>query len=109
MQLSYRWVIVAVGALMTCVGIGAMFQLALYLQPMSAETGWSRAGISAAMTLDFLTMGAAGVGWGAASDRFGTGFSGYAWLYWGSFAVGLGAVAIAQVLPPVPRHQLQPA
>ncbi len=31
MQLSYRWVIVAVGALMTCVGIGAMFQLAVYL------------------------------------------------------------------------------
>jgi len=43
---SYRWVIVAVGALMTCVGIGAMFSLAVYLEPMSAETGWSRAGIS---------------------------------------------------------------
>jgi len=57
---------------MTCVGIGAMFSLAVYLQPMSAETGWSRAGISAAMTLDFLTMGVAAFGWGAASDRFGT-------------------------------------
>ena len=57
---SYRWVIVAVGALMTCVGIGAMFSLAVYLEPMSAETGWSRAGISGAMTLDFLTMGIAG-------------------------------------------------
>jgi MFS family permease len=69
---SYRWVIVAVGALMTCVGIGAMFSLAVYLQPMAAETGWSRAGISSAMTLDFLTMGVAAFGWGAASDRFGT-------------------------------------
>jgi MFS family permease len=72
MKLSYRWVIVAVGALMTCVGIGAMFSLAVYLQPMSAETGWSRAGISSAMTLDFLTMGVAGFAWGTASDRFGT-------------------------------------
>src|SRR5258708_2492006 len=72
MNLSYRWVIVAAGALMTCVGIGAMFSLAVYLAPMSAETGWSRAGISSAMTLDFLTMGVAGFGWGAASDRFGT-------------------------------------
>ena len=71
MQSSYRWVIVAAGALMTCVGIGAMFSLAVYLQPMSAATGWSRAGISSAMTLDFLTMGVAGFGWGAASDRFG--------------------------------------
>jgi MFS family permease len=71
MQLSYRWVIVGVGALMTCVAIGAMFSLAIYLQPMSAATGWSRTGISSAMTLDFLVMGAAGFGWGALSDRIG--------------------------------------
>jgi MFS family permease len=71
-KLPYRWVIVAAGALMTCVGIGAMFSLAVYLQPMSLATGWSRAGISSAMTLDFLTMGVAGFAWGAASDRFGT-------------------------------------
>ena len=72
MKLPYRWVIVGAGALMTCVGIGAMFSLAVYLQPMSLATGWSRAGISSAMTLDFLTMGVAGFAWGAASDRFGT-------------------------------------
>jgi MFS family permease len=71
MQSSYRWVIVAVGALMTCVAIGSMFSLAVYLQPMSVDTGWSRTGISGAMTLDFLVMGAAGFGWGATSDRFG--------------------------------------
>jgi MFS family permease len=72
MTLSYRWVIVAVGALMTCVGIGAMFSLAVYLEPMSVDTGWSRTGISSAMTLDFLVMGVASFAWGAASDRFGT-------------------------------------
>ncbi|MET0677998.1 MAG: MFS transporter, partial [Bradyrhizobium sp.] len=71
MMLSYRWVIVAAGALMTCVAVGAMFSLAIFLQPMSVETGWSRTGISTAMTLDFLVMGAAGFGWGAVSDRFG--------------------------------------
>jgi MFS family permease len=69
--LSYRWVIVAAGALITCAAIGAMFSLAVYLQPMSESTGWSRAGISGAMTLDFLAMGLAGFAWGAASDRFG--------------------------------------
>jgi len=69
MNFSYRWVVVAIGALMTCVGIGAMFSLAVYLEPISTSTGWSRAGISSAMTLDFLVMG---FGWGAASDRFGT-------------------------------------
>jgi len=72
MKHSYGWVIVGVGALMTCVAIGAMFSLAVYLQPMSVDTGWSRAGISSAMTLDFLTMGVAGFGWGAVSDRYGT-------------------------------------
>lgn len=71
MTSSYRWVIVACGALMTCVAIGSMFSLAVFLQPMSTETGWSRTGISSAMTLDFLIMGAAGFGWGALSDRIG--------------------------------------
>ena len=67
----YRWVIIGVGALMTCVGIGAMFSLAIFLQPMSADTGWSRAGISSAMTLNFLVMGVAGFAWGTLSDRLG--------------------------------------
>ena len=71
MNLSYRWVIVAAGALISCVAIGAIFSLAVFLQPMAQATGWSRAGISSAMTLDFLAMGVAGFGWGAASDRFG--------------------------------------
>jgi len=48
-----------------------MFSLAVFLQPMSEATGWSRTGISSAMTLDFLTMGVAAFGWGALTDRFG--------------------------------------
>jgi MFS family permease len=72
MSVSYRWVIVGVGALMTCVALGAMFSLAIFLEPMSTATGWSRAGISSAMTLNFLTMGLGAFGWGAVSDRYGT-------------------------------------
>ena len=71
MERSYGWVIVGAGALMGCVAIGALFSLAVFLQPMSEATGWSRTGISSAMTLDFLTMGVAAFGWGALSDRFG--------------------------------------
>ena len=67
MSIPYRWVIVFLGGLMGCVAIGAMFSLAVFLEPMSAETGWSRAGISTAMTLDFLIMGVAGFLWGAAA------------------------------------------
>ena len=39
MKSSYRWVIVAAGALMTCVGIGAMFSLAIFL---AADVGRHR-------------------------------------------------------------------
>jgi MFS family permease len=69
---GYGWVMVAIGALMTCVAIGAMFSLAVFLEPMTRDTGWSRAAVSSAMTLNFLAVGIAGFGWGALSDRFGT-------------------------------------
>jgi MFS family permease len=36
-------------------------------------------------------------------------FNSYAWLYIGSFSVGLGAVAVALAFPPQRREQLQPA
>jgi MFS family permease len=71
-EVPYRWVIVAAGALMTCVAMGAMFSLAVFLEPMATDTGWSRAGISAAMTINFVIMGLGAFGWGAVSDRCGT-------------------------------------
>lgn len=71
MKLSYRWIIVAAGALMSCVALGAMFSLAIFLEPMALDTGWSRAGISSAMTLNFLVMGVGGFAWGAIYDRVG--------------------------------------
>lgn len=71
MDNPHRWVIVGSGALMTCVAAGAMFSLAIFLEPISTASGWSRTGISSAMTLNFLVMGVGGFFWGAASDRFG--------------------------------------
>jgi MFS family permease len=71
-KVHYGWVMVAIGALMGCVAVGAMMSLAVFLQPIAQSTGWSRAAVSSAMTLGFLVMGAAGFGWGALSDRFGT-------------------------------------
>ncbi len=71
MRFNYGWVIVAAGAAMTCVAFGAVFSLAVFLQPMADATGWSRAGISGAMTLVFLAMGVGGFAWGMLSDRIG--------------------------------------
>jgi MFS family permease len=69
--LDRNWPLVAAGALMGCVAIGAVFALAVLLQPMSTATGWSRAGLSSAMMFAFVSMGFAGFGWGALSDRVG--------------------------------------
>jgi MFS family permease len=85
---AYGWVIVAAGALMTCVSMGAMFSLAVFLQPISADTGWSRTGVSTAMTIDFLVMGFAAFAWGALSDRYGPRLV----VLLGSLMLGLGLV-----------------
>jgi MFS family permease len=71
MNSYFRWVIVAAGAFMGCVAIGSIFSLPVFLQPMSQATGWSRTAISAAMTLNFITMGNASFGWGMLMDRSG--------------------------------------
>lgn len=92
MRLSYGWVVVGAGMLMTCIGIGAMFSLAVFLQPIASDTGWSRSGISTAATLDFLSMGAAAFLWGAMSDRFGTRIV----VLLGGALLGLGLVAASQ-------------
>ncbi|HEX4768191.1 MAG TPA: MFS transporter [Lichenihabitans sp.] len=68
---TYRWIVVAAGGLLGCVAIGAMFALPVFLTPMSRDTGWSRTGISSAMTIGFLAMAFASMGWGTLADRFG--------------------------------------
>jgi len=53
---DYGWVVVAAGALMTCVGFGTMLSLTVFLQPISKAISWSRADVSTTATLDFLYM-----------------------------------------------------
>lgn len=71
MKLSYGWVIVAIGIAVTCIGMGSMMSLGVFLQPMAQSMGWSRTGISTTALLNFLAMGAGSFLWGALSDRFG--------------------------------------
>jgi len=68
----YRWVIVAAGGLLSCIAIGAMFSLPVFLRAIARDTGWSMTGISSAMTLGFMAMAFASIGWGSLSDRIGT-------------------------------------
>ena len=72
MRVFYGWVIVGVGIVVTCIGVGAMLSLTVFLQPMSQAMGWSRTGISTAALINWLCMGVGAFVWGALSDRFGT-------------------------------------
>src|SRR6185369_17059008 len=91
-EFSYGWVVVGVGALMTCVAFGSMLSLAVFLQPISQDMGWSRSGVSAAATIDFLAMGLAAFFWGALSDRFGTRIV----VLSGSLLLGAGLIGASQ-------------
>jgi len=88
----YGWTLVAVGFVVTCIGMGAMMSLSIFLQPLSQAMGWSRAGISAAGLLNFLGMGLGSFVWGAMSDRFGT----RAVVLSGGVLLGGGLVAASQ-------------
>jgi MFS family permease len=59
----------------------------------------------AATMLSCLGMAFGPLAGGWVFDTFDT----YGWLFIGSFAVGLGAAAIALAFPPLPRERLQPA
>jgi MFS family permease len=97
MNPRYGWVMVGLGAFMTCVAIGAMFSLAVFLQPITESTGWSHTAVSAAMTVGFLAMGAAGFGWGALSDRIGPRFV----VLSGAVLLGLGLFLASRAQSPL--------
>jgi MFS family permease len=92
MKIFYGWVVVGAAMVITCVGFGAMFSLGVFLQPMSAQMGWSRTGISVAALLNFLSMGVGSFVWGALSDRLGT----RAVVLIGGVLLGLGTVLASQ-------------
>src|SRR5262249_44533189 len=72
MKLFYGWIVVGVGIVVSCIGMGTMQTLGVFLQPVSEATGWSRTGVSTAALMNWLCMGIGSLLWGALSDRFGT-------------------------------------
>ena len=92
MKLFYGWVIVGVGIVVSCVGMGTMMSLGVFLQPLSQDMGWSRAGVATAAVLNFLCMGAGAFFWGSLSDRFGTRFV----VLTGGVLLGAGVMAASQ-------------
>jgi hypothetical protein len=52
MKLFYGWIIAGAGIVVTCIGLGAMLSLSVFLQPMSEAAGESRTGILTAALLN---------------------------------------------------------
>ncbi len=89
----YGWVVVGAAALITCLGMGALFSLGVFLKPIEESMGWSRTGISTIALLNWIFMGLGSFLWGALSDRFGTRVVVLA----GGGLLGLGLVLSSQV------------
>src|SRR5438477_2106278 len=91
-KIYYGWVIVGTGIVVTCIGVGSMLSLSIFLQPISEATGWSRTGVSTAALLNWLCMGIGSFLWGALSDRFGS----RAVVLCGGLLLGAGMVTASQ-------------
>ncbi len=91
--ISYGWVVVGAGALITCVGMGALFSLGVFLKPIEESMGWSRTGISTIALINWIAMGIGSLCWGALSDRRG----GRVVALSGGALLGLGLVLSSQV------------
>src|ERR671936_2089224 len=70
-SVSYGWVVVAAAATITCIGMGALFSLGVFLVPIERAMGWSRGAISAVALVNWIAMGIGSFSWGALSDRIG--------------------------------------
>jgi MFS family permease len=89
----YGWVVLAVSAIVICLGMGALFSLGVFLKPIEQSMGWSRSAISTVALLNWLAMGLGSFVWGTLSDRLGTRLVAGA----GGFLLGLGLVLSSQV------------
>ncbi|MGH7300545.1 MAG: MFS transporter, partial [Candidatus Rokuibacteriota bacterium] len=89
---SSGWVVVGAAALITCVGMGALFSLGIFLKPIEETMGWSRTGISTIALLNWIFMGVGSFLWGALSDRYGAGVV----VLGGGALLGLGLVLSSQ-------------
>ncbi|MBG1232616.1 MFS transporter [Aestuariivirga litoralis] len=101
MQNSYRWVIVAVGGLIGCIAMGALFALPVFITTMAEQSKWSHTGISAAMTIAFLSMAFGGFISGTLTDRLGP----FKVVLSGSALLAVG-LALASQAPSLPLFQL---
>jgi predicted MFS family arabinose efflux permease len=87
------WVVVGAAALITCIGMGTMFSLGIFLKPIEESMTWSRTSISTIALVNWIAMGLGSLFWGSLSDRLG----GRRVAVSGGALMGLGLVLSSQV------------
>ena len=71
-QGSYRWVVVAAGALLLAVAVASMANgLSAFIVPLEEARGWSRAAVSSINSIGILGMALGGIVFGPVADRIG--------------------------------------
>src|SRR5262245_65467018 len=70
-QASYGWLIVGLAVVIVGLGVGALFSLAVFLNPVQESMRWSRAGISGVALWMWTAYGIGSLMWGMLSDRWG--------------------------------------
>ena len=92
-RIFYGWIVVGASAAIICLGMGSLFSLGVFLEPMAESMGWSRGAISSVALLNWIAMGVGSFVWGTLSDRLGTRGVALA----GGGLLGLGLVLSSQV------------
>ena len=70
--LFYGWIIVAAALAIIALGMGLMFSLGVFMEPLENALGWSRGQISQANLYGWVAFGFSAFGFGLLSDRVGT-------------------------------------
>jgi sugar phosphate permease len=70
-------------------GVGALFSLGVFLEPIQRSTGWSRGAISGVALSMWVAYGSGSLLWGLLADRVGA----RAVVIAGGFLLGVGLVA----------------
>jgi MFS family permease len=70
-RIFYGWVIVAAACLMVGLGMGLMFSLGVFLEPLETTFGWGRGQIAQGVLYSWIMFGTFSLLFGALSDRVG--------------------------------------
>jgi MFS family permease len=92
-KLFYGWVVLGASALIICIGVGTLFSLGVFLQPIEESMGWSRSAIGSVALVNWIAMGIGSFVWGSLSDRVG----GRTVAVSGGVLLGLAMVVSSQV------------